>query len=84
MQGSINRLTDVFEKSMTQGDEPSVERRARALQLMQQIQDGLSVDDKVALIALFMKDDVAVETYLSLNDPEVRRAWITSMLPVKL
>jgi hypothetical protein len=69
---------------MTQADEPGVEHRARALQLVQQTQNGLSIDDKVALIALFMKDDVAIETYLSLNDPEIRRAWITSMLPVKL
>ena len=83
MQGSINRLTDIFEKSMAQGDDPGVERRSRALQLVQQTEDGLSVGDKVALIALFMKDNVAVETYLSLNDADVRRAWITTMLVVK-
>ena len=84
MQGSINRLTNIFEKSMTQGNEPGVERRSRALQLVQQTEDGLSVEDKVALIALFIKDDIAIETYLSLNDAEVRQAWITSILPVNL
>lgn len=80
MQGSINRLTDIFEKSMAQGDDPAVERRSRALQLVQESEDALSVSDKVALIALFMKDNVIVETYLSLNDADVRRAWITTML----
>jgi hypothetical protein len=84
MQGSINRLTDIFEKSMAQGDDPGVECRSRALQLVQQIEDGLSVGDKVALIALFMKDNVAVETYLSLDDADVCQAWITTMLVVKL
>jgi hypothetical protein len=84
MQGSINRLTDVFEKSMAQVDDPCVEHRSRALQHVQQTEDGLSVDDKVALIALFMKDNIAVETYLSLGDAEVRQAWIASMLSVKL
>ena len=83
MQGSINRLTDIFEKSMAQGDDPGVERRSRALQLVQQAEDGLSVGDKVALIALFMKDNVAVETHLSLNDADVCQAWITTMLLVK-
>lgn len=84
MQGSINHLTNIFEKSMAQGDDPVVERRSRALQHVQQMEDGLSVNDKDALIGLFMKDNVAVETYLSLSDAEVHQAWIASMLAVEL
>jgi len=49
---------------------------------VQQTEDGLSIDDKVALIALFMKDDIIVSTYLSLDDAAVRQAWIASMLPI--
>jgi hypothetical protein len=83
MQGLINRLTDVFERSMMQPEDPIVARRATALQILQENQDGLSVMEKVQVISVFMKNNAAVETYLSLTDSDVRHGWIASLLPSK-
>ena len=80
MQGSINRLTDIFEKSMVPGEDPSIMRREKAMQFLQEVDDGLSVSDKVAMISIFMKQAVAVDTYLSLTDAELRQAWIREMV----
>jgi len=42
--------------------------------------DGLSTDDKVSMIYLFMNNAAAADTYLSLNDSNIRRAWVMRML----
>ncbi|KAF8220351.1 hypothetical protein L208DRAFT_1382695 [Tricholoma matsutake] len=82
MQGSINQLTDIFEKSMAPGEDPAVAHREKAMQFLQEVDDGLSVGDKVAMISIFMKQAAAVNTYLSLTDTEVQQAWIHKMLDV--
>jgi len=84
MQGSINRLTDIFEKSMLPSDDPAVTHRGRAIQHVQEAEDELSIENKVALILMFMKDNVVVDTYLSLTDIQVRRAWISHLLNIEL
>jgi hypothetical protein len=80
MQGTVNRLADVFEKSMGAPEEGSVIRRDRAMQLVQDVEDGLSVKEKAVLITHFMNNAIAADTYLSLKDNEVRKAWVSSML----
>jgi hypothetical protein len=61
-------------------EDAGITRRERAMELLQTIDDGLSTDNKVALISKFMKDAVVIDTYLSLTDVEVRRAWLSQML----
>lgn len=80
MQGSINRLTDIFEKSMGPPQDPLVERKTRALGLMQTRDDGLSVPDKVKLISNFDQHPMMIDTYLGLLDDELRQAWISSVV----
>jgi hypothetical protein len=81
MQGSINRLTDIFEKSMLgPAEDPAAASRVRAIELVQAQEDGLSTEEKVAMVMKFMKDTVMAETYMSLTDPEVRRYWVLGML----
>ena len=66
MQGSINRLTDIFERSMMGqlGEDPAVVSRNRAIELVQTQDDGLLTEQKVMMISHFMKDIVVAETYI--------------------
>lgn len=82
MQGSINRLTDIFEKNMSTNvaEDPATASRNRAIGLVQELDDGLTTDQKIKLISFFMEDLVAANTYISLTDPEVRKGWVLVML----
>jgi hypothetical protein len=81
MQGSINCLTDIFEKSMlAPQNDPGAMAHTHTIELMQDHNDGLVINEKVLMISIFMKDVVAAQTYISLNDPEVRLSWVRSML----
>jgi hypothetical protein len=80
MQGTINCLADVFEKSMATPEEGSVIHRDQAMQLVQEVEDELSAGEKAGLITHFMNNTIAADTYLSLKDPAIRKAWISSML----
>ena len=87
MQGSINRLTDIFERSqkvLTEAPPPppdrTLERKDRALKLVQERDDGFTVEDKVTLISIFEENPGSIDTYLGLVDPEIRRSWISRML----
>jgi hypothetical protein len=80
MQGTVNQLTDVFEKSMAVPEEGSVMCRDQAMQLVQEVEDGLLTTEKVGLITHFMNNTVAADTYLSLKDSDVRKVWICNML----
>lgn len=80
-QGSINRLTDVIEKSVVSTTEDSaVFRRDKALRGLQDVQDGLSEAEKVKLVAIFMGNQAAAETYLALTDDNIRRGFLHTFL----
>jgi hypothetical protein len=85
MQSLINRLTDIFERSMTQplpsSVDPSLACKMEAIQHLQaSADDGLSVAQKASMVSLFMKDVVAANTYLVLTDVDVRREWMMQLL----
>jgi hypothetical protein len=80
MQGTLNRLTDVFERSMTTFEDGTVSRRDKAMRLLQEVDDGLSSDDKVIVVASFMNNSAAADTYLSLTDDVVRRGWLRRII----
>jgi hypothetical protein len=50
------------------------------MQLVQEVEDGLSTTEKAGLITHFMNNAVAADTYLSLKDSDVRKVWIHNML----
>lgn len=82
MQGSINCLTDIFEKSMMShlAEDPATTSRNRAIGLLQEQEDGLTTNKKIVMISCFMGNVIAANTYISLTDPEVRRGWLLSMI----
>jgi hypothetical protein len=82
MQGSINRLTEIFEKSMMShiAKDPATASRNRAMTLVQEYDDDLTVDKKIALVSYFAKDLVAANTYISLTDHEVQKGWVRAIL----
>lgn len=82
MQAQIGRLTDVFVESMKKPGDNIASIRSQAITRIQDIDDGLSLSDKVKMIGLFQKDaqGIIAQTYLDLVDDEIRRAWLLSTL----
>ena len=82
MQASINRLTDIFERSQqpSQPQDRVLEKKGRALKLVQERDDGFDVGQKVALISIFEENPTTIDTYLGLTDSELRQAWISHLL----
>jgi hypothetical protein len=90
MQGSINRLTDILEKSMAPPplppppprsfEELSSQRRTDAMQRLQVTDDHLSLTQKVGMVSLFNKDIKIVDTYLSLSNDDLRQHWMLTIL----
>jgi hypothetical protein len=74
MQASINRLTNIFKANMDRDmPEDSVNAsRDRAIRLVQEQEDNLTMEQKVELVFCFMKDVIAANTYISLTDPDMR------------
>jgi len=52
----------------------------QAMERVQDVDDGLSITEKVELIEQFVKNEVTVATYLSLRDQAIRHAWIRTKL----
>jgi len=81
LQASVNRLLDVFERFMaTTLDDGTTARRLQVVQLVHEMDDGLSAMEKEDLIKQFMEKPVMADTYLLLRGPDLRRAWIQKML----
>lgn len=79
MQALIGRLTDVFEKSMMTPENGVASQRSLAITCLQDVDDDLSMSDKVKLIGLFQKDAVTAQTYLDLIHDDVCQAWLRSI-----
>jgi len=80
MQGTMNRVTDIFERSVTQPVDPQAGVQDEALDLLQTHEDSLSVAEQRKLVMLFMNDVVIAQTYTRLVNEELRRSWIADML----
>jgi hypothetical protein len=80
MQGTMNRVTDIFEKSVTQPLDPQSAVRSDALHFLQTREDNLSLDQRTKMVRIFMKDNIAAETYVALVNEDLRRNWLGCML----
>jgi hypothetical protein len=80
MQGTMNQVTDIFEKSIMQPLNPQSAVRGDALHYVQTREDDLSLNERTALVKIFMKDYVAAETYVALVNDDLRRSWLAAML----
>jgi hypothetical protein len=58
-----------------------VERLTRAVKSVEK-DEGLTVEERAALISVFMANPMSINIYLSLTDPNVRQAWIARVLNV--
>ena len=81
IQPQMHQPTDIVEKPMAIhfADDPTISRK-RAISLVQEQEDGLTTDQKIAMISCFMEDVVAADIYILLTDPEVRQGWIRKKL----
>ena len=75
---NIDRLTDIMVSHLV--EDPATTSRNRAISLLQEQEDGLTTDQKVAMISCFMENVVAADTYILLTAPELRQSWIHMML----
>lgn len=80
IQGTINRLTDIFERSVNAPLDPRAAGRSDALQLLQSRNDGLSVNERTKMVNLFAENHVMAEMYVGLVDDELRQSWLQGML----
>jgi hypothetical protein len=80
IQGTMNRVTDIFEKSLTQPLDPQSAVRSDALHFLQTREDNLSLDERTKVVRLFMKNNIAAETYVALVNNDLRRNWLASIL----
>ncbi|KAG0704329.1 hypothetical protein DFH29DRAFT_873759 [Suillus ampliporus] len=80
LQGTINRLSDSLSTTFAGSDEARVaENRTRALKLMQSDLE-FSKEDKVIVINIFMMSPAACGTFLDIEDPELRMAFLHSII----
>jgi hypothetical protein len=80
MQGTMNRVLNIFKKSVLQTTDPHLAAWDDTLNLLQTCKDGLTLDNKRRLILLFMKDIVIAQTYNRLTDEDSRQSCIAEML----
>jgi hypothetical protein len=80
MQGTMNRVTDIFEKSVTQPLDPQSSVRSEALHYLQTREDDLNLNQTTQMVRVFMKDNIAAETYVALVNDNLRRNWLAQML----
>src|SRR5882762_8584120 len=76
MQGSINRLTDAFEKSMTTPLDMVTSKQNEAFLLLQSRDDSLDRMQVTKIIDIFRADPSAVNAYIALSNDEIRRDWL--------
>ncbi|KAG1865995.1 hypothetical protein F4604DRAFT_1928301 [Suillus subluteus] len=79
LQGTINCLSDSLNTNFGTDEARIAEHRLRALKLMQSA-TGILKDDKVILMHVFMTNVAACDTFLDVDDPELREAFLQSMI----
>jgi hypothetical protein len=85
LQASIIRLGDVLNEASKYEDQTAPQDAAtvgmaQALKLLQERDDGLSHDEQVNIISLFIENTATVDAYLAIEGDSLRRAWMKSML----
>ncbi|KAG1888101.1 hypothetical protein F4604DRAFT_1916016 [Suillus subluteus] len=79
LQGTINRLSDSLNTNFSTDEACVAEHRSCALKLMQSA-TGISKDDKVILMHVFMTNTAGCDTFLDVDDPELCEAFLQSMI----
>ena len=86
IQETINRMTDILERSLAQQlsqpppSQGALEQKERALKFVHERDDGFDVAERDTLISIFEAQPTTIDIYLALTDSELRRAWISDLL----
>ena len=80
MQGTLNYLTDVMERNLGPAPDLAATQRTKALTLLQQRDNHLTIEQKSAMIRQFTSDATIAEVYLALNNDKLRQAWLRDLL----
>ena len=80
MQGTLNCLTDVMEQNLGPTPNLVMTQRTKALTLLQEQDDDLTIEEKFEMIHHFTSNVAIAEVYLVLNNDELRQAWLQSLL----
>jgi hypothetical protein len=80
MGGTLQRFTDVIKKSLLPQETPAAARHDKAVELVQEHNNGLTFDEKIVLITYLTDNPTAVHTYLALKDDKYREGWVRSIV----
>jgi len=77
MQGTLNHITNIFEKST---QDPSSAKLDEAIQRLQTTDDGLDMDEKTTMINQFLAKPSVANAYMAITDDALRVNWVRAML----
>jgi hypothetical protein len=80
MGATLQQFTDVIEKSLLPQETPAATRPDKAVELVQECDDGLTFGEKIVLITYLTDNPTAVRTYLALKDDKYREGWVRSIV----
>ena len=80
MDGTLSRLTNIFQQSMISPQDSTAARHVEALRLLQERDDGLDINEKVNMVRYISSTPSAANTYLALQDDAIRVGWMRSIL----
>lgn len=83
MQGSLNRLTDTIEKTMTAPEEKQVERKQMALRILEEQDGDLPESVQIVLMEVIRKDQGFADVYCMISGSKLKKrrgAWIKAYL----
>jgi hypothetical protein len=67
---------DIIAKSLLPQETPAATQHDKAVELVQECDNGLTFDERIAFIIYLTDNPTAVHTYLALKDDKYRDGWV--------
>jgi hypothetical protein len=67
---------DVIEKSLLPQETPTATQHDKAVELVQEHDNGLTFDERITFITYLTDNPTAICTYLALKDNKYREGWV--------
>ncbi|KAG2335519.1 hypothetical protein BDR05DRAFT_954013, partial [Suillus weaverae] len=81
MQGALNRLTDTLVMQMVATNESHItDQRKQAIRIVQDEDSDLSLEEKVALMNIFVRSTAVTSSYVETTDPTLCRTFTLSVI----
>jgi hypothetical protein len=71
---------DIIEKLLLPQESPAAIQHDKAVELVQEHDNGLTFDERIALITYLTNNPTAVCTHLALKDDKYREGWVQSIV----